>query len=176
MRFAILVLAAGLTGCAPVSIHPLYTSQDVVADSAFEGNWADDDDQIWQIQKSGDGYDVTAFHAGDSPATEVFNVHLLRLKDVEFVDATSKSNPNLTIAGHLIAKVSLQGDDLRVATFAEDWLKKAVQSGTAPQNIAGEDGQVILIAPTRDLQRFVLQHAGDADAWDEEAGRFHRLH
>ncbi|HUD99360.1 MAG TPA: hypothetical protein VMR62_07270 [Bryobacteraceae bacterium] len=180
MRFTMpLIFAAAaalLIGCAPaVSIHPLYTPQDLVADSSLEGQWAASDGEFWQVQRSGDGYAVTVFHAGETSA-EAFNIHLLRLKDTEFADATSKSNPSLGITGHLLARISLQGDDLRVALLDDDWMKKAVKSGQAPQSITGEEnGQIILTAPTGDLQRFVLQHAADADAWDADVGVFHRM-
>lgn len=182
MRFTtLLMLVAGaaiLTGCtSTVSIHPLYTSQDLVADPSLEGTWAEQDGEIWQIHKSGDGYDVTVLHKGDSPGTEAFNVHLLRLKESEFADVTSKSNPSLGITGHLFARISLQGDELLVALVNDDWMRKTVEAGLAPQSAKGEsEEQIILTASTSDLQRFFLLHAADADAWDPDIGRFHRVH
>lgn len=181
MRFTTwLMLAAGaaiLTGCAPpVSIHPLYTSQDLVADPALEGTWAEPNGEIWQIHKSGDGYEVNVLHAGDSPAAETYLVHLVRLNNSDFIDVTSKSQPDLGIAGHLFGKFSLQGDECRVTVFDDAWLRRTVQAGLAPQAVAVESsGQVILTAPTADLQRFVLLHAADPDAWDADVGTFHRV-
>jgi hypothetical protein len=71
MRFTLwltlLAGIAGMTGCAPaVAIHPLYTTQDLVSDLPLEGAWTSNDGEIWRIQRSGDGYDVAAVHAGDS--------------------------------------------------------------------------------------------------------------
>ncbi|MGO4882065.1 MAG: hypothetical protein ACLP59_14730 [Bryobacteraceae bacterium] len=182
MRFTLLTMmaaagAALLTGCAPaVSIHPFYTSQDLVSDPSLEGTWADQDDDVWRIQKADDGYNATVFHTGGTPDSEAFNIHLLRLKDIEFVDAVSQSNPSLAVSGHFIAKVSLRGDRMLVNVLDDDWLKKAAQSGIAPQSIVGEEnGRIILTASSADLRRFVVQHAADADAWDSGT-TFHRVH
>jgi hypothetical protein len=180
MRFTTLLMLAAssalLTGCAStVSIHPLYTSQDLVSDLPIEGTWTEQDGEIWQVQKSGDGYDVTVLHTGDTPSTEAFNVHTLRLKNADYVDATSKSQPDLGIAGHLLGKIEVQGDEMRVTLLNDDWLKKTMQAGLAPPSVTGEDKRIILTAPTSDLQRFVTMHAADADAWDAEASTFHRV-
>jgi len=180
MRFTtMLILAAStaiLTGCAPaVSIHPLYTTQDLASDLPLEGTWAETDTGIWHAAKSGDGYDVTLLHTDASLTTEAYNVHLLRLKDADFLDVTSKSDAGLGITGHLLAKVWLEGDELRAALLDDAWLKKTLAAGLALPFVKGEGEQIILTAPTSSLQRFILLHAADPDAWDANAAKFHRL-
>lgn len=181
MRYFTLVLlaaAAVLTGCAPaVSIHPIYTAQDVVSDPALEGSWTDDDSgEVWQIAKAADGYDVTVFHEGNSPTTEAFNIHVLRLGGIELADATSKGDPGLGIVGHVIVKIHVQGDELTVAMMSDAWLKTMVDAGLAPQPVTDKDGgRIILTAPTGVLQQFLTEHAADVGAWDEDGG-LHRMH
>ncbi|MFN7998588.1 MAG: hypothetical protein U0Q18_33505 [Bryobacteraceae bacterium] len=180
MRFLTgLLLAASvavLTGCAPaVSIHPIYTSRDLTTDLSLDGAWAEQDGEIWQVRRAEDGYDATVLRNGEAPGTDAYRVHLLRLKDTNFLDVTSKADPGLGIAGHLFAKISLQGDELVIALMDDNWLKKAVQSGLAPQSVTGEDGRIILTAPTADLQRFILMHADNAEAWNGDAGRMRRV-
>jgi hypothetical protein len=181
MRFtlwlAVLAGAAAMTGCAPaVAIHPLYTTHDLVSDLPLEGTWEAGDDEIWQIKKTADGYDVASVQIGDSIEVSKFNVHLLRLKDSEFVDVTSKSDPGIGVAGHMFAKVRMEGDELYVSTFDETWLKHMVEAGQAPQYTMGEGQQIVIIAPTSELQKFVLQHAADPDAWTGDDGGLHRVH
>ena len=92
LLLAVLAAAAAMTGCAPaVAIHPLYTTQDLVSDLPLEGTWSEKDGEIWQIEKSGDGYTV------DSAEGTKYTVHLLRLKDSEFVDVASKADPELGV-------------------------------------------------------------------------------
>ena len=122
MRFtlwlAVLAGAAAMTGCAPaVAIHPLYTTPDLVSDLPLEGTWAAGDGEIWQIQKSADGYDVASVQMGDSIEVSKYNVHLLRLQESEFVDVASKSDPGVGVAGHFFAKVRMAGDQILVSTI-----------------------------------------------------------
>ena len=180
MRFtlwlAVLAGAAAMTGCAPaVAIHPLYTAQDLVSDLPLEGTWAATDGEVWRIHQSGDGYDVAAVHAGDSIDVSKFNVHLLRLKEFEFVDVASKSDPDVGVAGHLFGKIRMEGDELYVSLIDEIWLKHMVEAGLAPQSTIGEGQQIVLAAPTSDLQKFILLHAGDPDAWDNDEEGLHRV-
>ena len=129
MRFtlclAVLAGVASMTGCASaVAIHPFYTSTDLVSDLPLEGTWSGDD-QVWQIQKSDDGYVVTT-------QNETFNVHLLRLKDSEFVDVASKSDPEIGVAGHLIGKIAMAEGKLYVSPINETWLKQMMDAGRRP--------------------------------------------
>ena len=181
MRFtlwlAVLAGAAAMTGCAPtVAIHPLYTTQDLVSDLPLEGTWSEKDGEIWQIKKSGDGYEVAAVHTGDPLEVSKYNVHLLRLKESEFVDVASKSDPEVGVAGHMFAKIRMEGDDLYVAMIDETWLKHMVEAGQAPQSTVGEGQQIVLTAPTSALQKFILLHAADPDAWDDNDDALHRVH
>jgi hypothetical protein len=180
VRFTILLTvlagAAVMTGCASaVAIHPLYTSNELVYDLPLEGAWEGNDGEVWQIKKSGDGYDVAAVAAGDSKQISEYTVHLLRLKEYEFVDVASKSDPEVGIAGHLFGKISMQRGQLYVSPIDAAWLKSMVEAGLAPQSTLGEGQLIVLTAPTGELQQFILMHAADADAWDEDDEGLHRL-
>jgi hypothetical protein len=175
MRFtlwlAVLAGAAAMTGCAPaVAIHPLYTTQNLVSDMPLEGTWSEKDGEIWQIEKAGDGYTVK------SAEGTTYAVHLLRLQEYEFVDVASKSDPEVGVAGHLFAKIRMSGDELYVSPIDETWLKHMVEAGQAPQSTVGEGQQIVLTAPTSELQKFILLHAADPDAWDDNDDALHRVH
>ena len=174
MRFTLLltVLAgvAAMTGCAPaVAIHPLYTTQDLVSDLPLEGTWASSDSEVWQVKKSEDGYEV------DAAQGSKYTVHLLRLKEYEFVDVASKSDPEVGVAGHLFGKIHIEDGRLYVSSINETWLKHMIDAGLAPQSTMGEGQQIVLTAPTGDLQTFILLHAADPDAWDDDDDGLHRV-
>ena len=175
MRFtlalAVLAGAAAMTGCAPaVAIHPFYTTQDLVYDLPLEGTWASSDGQVWKIKRSDDGYEV------DAAQGSKYTVHLLRLKEYEFVDVASKSDPEVGVAGHLFGKIRMQDGQLYVSSIDETWLKQMMETGQAPQSTMGEGQQIVLTAPTSELQKFILLHAADPDAWDDDTEGLHRLH
>jgi len=174
MRFTILLTAlagvAAMTGCAPaVAIHSLYTTPDLVSDLPLEGDWATSDGEVWKIKKSEDGYEA------DSAEGSKYTVHLLRLKEYEFVDVADKSGPNVGVAGHLIGKVRMQNGQLYASSLDETWLKQMMDAGLAPPSTMGEGQQIVLTASTSELQKFILLHADDPDAWDDDDEGLHRL-
>ena len=77
------------------------------------------------------------------------NVHLLRLKESEFVDVASKSDPEIGVAGHLIGKIAMAEGKLYVSPINETWLKQMMDAGLAPQSTMGEGQQIVLTAPTQ---------------------------
>jgi hypothetical protein len=179
MRFTLLLTllagVAAMTGCGPVAIHPFYTTQDLVSDLPLEGVWTASDGEVWQVEKSDDGYKVVATAAGDAKEVSEFKVRLLRLKEYEFVDVTDKSDPAVGVQGHLLGKIHMQGDELYVSALDETWLKRMVETGLAPQSATGEGQRIVLTAPTSELQKFILLHAADPDAWDEDEDGLHRV-
>ncbi|MGH9762560.1 MAG: hypothetical protein ACREDR_42900 [Blastocatellia bacterium] len=71
---------------------------------------------------------------------------------------------------HWIFNVRSDSGALRLASLDEDWLKKAIDHGqVAISNVATMDDEheVVLTAETADLQRFVLEHADDPDAFPQ---------
>jgi hypothetical protein len=51
-----------------------------------------------------------------------------------------------------------------------------VEAGQAPQSTVGEGQQIVLTAPTSELQKFILLHAADPDAWSDDEEGLHRVH
>jgi hypothetical protein len=171
LAVATLAAATLLSGCGvTLSIHPLYTDKDLASDPQLEGRWTDDEAKdIWAVRKDGNVYVATCPTDKDSEAIEM---RLVRLGDQYFLDLTEKDTPSLAIPGHLFAKISVSGDELLVQMMDSKWLEqKARESGFPHLEV---DKQVILTAPTPELQKFVLLHAGDAEAF-EDAERLHRI-
>ncbi|MGA2329279.1 MAG: hypothetical protein ABSH05_23705 [Bryobacteraceae bacterium] len=171
LTIATLAAAALATGCGvTLSLHPLYTDKELASDLQLEGKWTDDDAKdIWVVRKDGNVYVATCPTDTDSEAIEM---RLVRLGDHHFLDLTSKNTPSLAIPGHLFAKVSVAGDELQIQTMGSKWLEqKARETGFPYLEL---DKQVILTAPTPDVQKFVLLHAGEPDAF-EDAERLHRV-
>jgi hypothetical protein len=162
-----------MTGCGPtLSLHPLYTDKDLASDLPLEGKWADaEGDEVWTIHKSGDGFE------GASPSTsdpEKVGIHVVRLGELRFLDITSKDTSSLDIPGHLFAKVWMVGEELRVQALDSDWVKQKIRETGFP-HVEMEDEQVILTAPTPELQKFVALYANEPKAFESDVGKFHRV-
>jgi len=170
---AILAMAAGaaiLTGCGPVvSVQPLYTEQDLVYDLPLEGTWAaQDDGEIWQVQRSGDGYRFES-------SADKFIVHLLHVNGLRFLDITSPAESALAVSGHVFAKVWMEDGALRISLMNDTWVEKIVQQGLGPQSVTNSEREVVLTAPTNELQRFVWLYAADPEAFETDAGEWRRV-
>ncbi len=177
LGIAVFVAAAGLTGCAPaVAIHPFYTNHDLVSDLLLPGVWSSNDGQIWRVKAVQDGYDVTQTPEPGAAVSGEFNVHLARLDECEFVDVTSKADVGIGVPGHLIGKVRFEAGKLFVSALNETWLKHMIETGAGPASIIGESQQLVLTAPTSELQVFLRLHCGDPAAWDEDDEGLQRLH
>lgn len=172
----LLAAAAATTACTPaVAIHPLYAKADLDTSLPLEGAWSTSEGEVCQIRKSEDAYDVAQWSPGDSQKTQ-YTVHILRLRGQYFADIASKADAQIAVAGHLFARIRLEGDNLYAALIDEAWLKHAVQTGQAPAFTMGEAQQIVLIAPTPELQQFVSVHAADPDTWEKDSDALHRLH
>ena len=85
------MLAGILGGCLPVmSIHPLYTDEDVVFEEKLLGIWVDDDNDpktTWefsQVSEKQKKYRLILSDNEDKNGS--FDVHLVKLKDRFFLD------------------------------------------------------------------------------------------
>lgn len=115
-----------LSGCAPSSVHALYTDQDAVVEPDLEGTWSlvPDDKGELVFQKSGDHEYALAIFCTDTKVRQNYEVHLVRLggqlfMDLIFkdqtVDETEVDGPLGVVPTHIIAKVKIARDDLAYA-------------------------------------------------------------
>jgi hypothetical protein len=167
----------GLSGCAPSSVHPLYTDQDAVVDPALEGTWSSGSDQKAELgfQKSGDHkYDLAILCKGDKsecPNTEVRQndeVNLVRLGGQLFMDLAFKDQtidgvevdePLGVLHAHVIVKVKISGDELAYATLDEEAIRKQSISGSSPLDYYQMSNEIMLVtAQTEALRAFVSAH------------------
>jgi hypothetical protein len=175
MRNALLLVVLAcvipMTGCLTLSVYPLYTAKEVVTDLPLEGKWMDTAHQeTWEIRKGGDVY--IANSPGDDE-DEPVEMRLVRLGERHFLDLTANDTPSLAISAHMFAKVWVVGDDLHIQTMDSAWLEKKVRdSGLAFVELPDKD--VLLTAPTAELQKLVLRYADDREAFGEQV-TLHRV-
>jgi hypothetical protein len=176
--FGLALITALTTGCHPtLSIHALYTKEDLVSDLPLEGNWMEEDEPgdgiLYQVRKNADGYEVILADPGEPPVK--LDMHLVRLREFRFLDIATPA-PDVAIPGHMFARVWMEGDGLRIAMMDQDWVwQRMFESGFAVRLGTGQDSQMILTAPTRELQMFVLSYAADPAAFGDP-GRLHAVH
>ncbi|MCI0389724.1 MAG: hypothetical protein MOB07_13310 [Acidobacteria bacterium] len=175
--FVVLVAALGLTSCAP-SLHPFFIDEDIVFNDELLGEWINDSGEKCKFTKSGANQYEFLF-VDEEPAP--FKARLVELDGVMYLDLFPKDSdrsigPYLAniVPAHTLARVTITEDSFSIAMMDGDWLKQLSdrkQLDLAHERLA--DRSVVLTAPTRELQAFVVKHA-DEKAFFGDADVFHR--
>ena len=176
------MLAALLGGCVPViSLHPLYTKEDVVFDKKLLGTWVDDPNEAettWQfksIDKPENAYKL--IFTDEDGLKGSFVAHLVKLQDKLFLDVYPSDlpwepqDPNevewphniyFLIPAHAFMRIDSAGPRLKMRLMLESQLKELLEEDPdAIERVVIED-RLILTASTKKLQAFVLKYA-DSD-------------
>jgi len=175
------LLAALLGGCVPVmSLHPLYTEKDVVFEERLLGRWVDDPNSpetTWQfnrIEEPNNAYNLV--FSDEEGKKGSFVAHLVRLQNRLFLDVYPSEppweieDPNklelpynyfFLIPAHTFIKIDFNGPKLKMwSTNDEEMEKLLKEEPNAVKHTFIED-KLILTAPTKELQNFVLKYADD---------------
>lgn len=168
---ALLALAFcfSLLGCPARSRSPFLTQRDISFDPRLVGSWSNvDDSEIMMFQRYGEkGYSV-ALREKDSSISR-YGVHLGQIGKSWFLDSYSERGHNdyHLLPTHLLWRVWVGADTLRIASLEDDWLERMIDSGTLEIRHARWNGDVILTASTEELQKLVQRHAEDNGVFSE---------
>jgi hypothetical protein len=171
--FAVLIL-----GCGPaMSLHPLYTEEDVIFEPALVGVWGEKEDECWTFRKSSKGntydfiYTSKGSNIGGGADSMAFVGHLINLGGKMFMDAASRESdvgPLLAIPVHAFLRLSLEGDSLGIAYLDDVWLKENIENNKIRIKHELVDDNILLTASPKELQELVVNCAEDKEAFDME--------
>ena len=169
MRFRrwlpVLGLALASAGCdEPVkSVNPIYTEMDVVFEPRLLGTWAENNNKdggLVLLKKGEDAYRVLTAEGG------AFDGRLVRLGAHLYLDVVwvGDRDDDLSIPAHLIFRIELKGDTLRMAMLEAGRLKGLAELGIVnPEHLARNSD--VLTATTRELQELIALHGDDGSAF-----------
>jgi len=183
-KLSIYLTLSFLMGCVPVlSLHPLYTQENIQFKEELVGIWADDsNDTTWEFKPSEEletGYEL--IFIGEDEHKGIFQTHLVALEDRYFLDVYPKhlpsgqtEDPNVVpwmynaffiLPAHSFLKVEFTGTEtMKVWLTMEDELEKLldeVPDAIRYEVIEEPESKIVLTAPTKELQEFVLKYADD---------------
>jgi len=165
LKLLVLCLFLASTSCIP-SQYPLYTEQDVIFDSSVLGTWIDEDSgETWDITKSGDKEYKVVQTDGDGKTSE-YTARLLTIGDQIFFNLTPvksfKSQFGIDrshlLTSHFFIRLSRDGSAFRASTLDPDWLRVFLEKNPASIRHQKLRDELILVASTGELQKFVLAH------------------
>jgi hypothetical protein len=193
----ILLLPLLITGCLVKSLHPFFTEKDIVFDKSLIGNWIDPDSSSWEIRQY---MKVTGLFKPEKPdptylitfkdkkGTGIFHGRLFRLENQLYIDfypeEIDMENELMgfhMVPSHSLAKIELLSGKIIIRWYNEEWLLNLFKQNRiriAHERIPYENGsyndrdfQVVLTAPTEDLQKFIKKYGNDPKAFSNENNR-----
>ena len=180
-KFLFYLLATLLGGCVPVmSLHSLYTEEDVVFKENLVGTWVDDPDSpktTWEFSRAGakeKAYKLV--YSDDEGKKGSFVVHLVKLENRLFLDVLPSQFPSeqqdwekmkwaynffFFVSAHTFIKIDSIEPQLKMRRTINDEMKELFKEepNAVKHELVGDE--IILTASTKELQAFVLKYAYD---------------
>jgi len=182
------LLAALLGGCVPVmSLHSLYTKENVVFEEKLLGTWVDDPngpEVIWEfthIDEPKNAYKL--IFSDDKGKKGSFVAHLVKLQNRLFLDAFPSEfpwepdDPNevkwlynslFLIPAHTFIKIDSIEPQLKMRLTNDDKMEKLLKEDPNAVKHTSIEDRFILTASTKELQAFVLKYADDNRVFTDE--------
>src|SRR4051812_6489133 len=169
LRIALAGLSLFLTGCEILSLQPLYSDKDTIAEPAVIGRWKmADDNTIWRVTETKPGY-YSVVEEGKSGGQ--LEARLTRLGKVLFADFRPSEMEACQIPGHLFARVQIDGSKMRVAWVDFKFLVRQLGPPVFPahQFVASRDEKtMVLTAATSDLRTYIEKVAAMPQAFQKD--------
>ena len=166
-----------LAGCIVLSVYPFYTAKDLIFDPGLTGRWLKNGttNEFWEF--TADGKNFYLLTTTDDRSTNGFYAHLFRLKQHQFLDLLTTNREEFDrfqMPVHLITKFTRNGTNLSLPFMDYGWLAGLLETNSAalrhivvPENPddTNSGNMVYLTAETKELQKFLLKHAADTNAF-----------
>jgi hypothetical protein len=182
------LLAVLLGGCVPVmSLHSLYTKENLVFEEKLLGTWVDDPNSpetIWEftrIDKTKKEYKLII--SDDENKKGSFVAHLVKLEDSLFLDVfpdefpCDTEDPNKTdwlynvfflVPVHTFIKIDSIEPQLKMRLTDDDKMEELLKEDPNAVKHTSIEDKLILTASTEELQAFVLKYADDSRVFPDE--------
>jgi hypothetical protein len=182
------LLAALLGGCVPVmSLHSLYTKENVVFEEKLLGTWVDDPNSpetTWEfthIDEPKNAYKL--IFSDDRGNKGSFVAHLVKLRNNLFLDVYpdelpwEQDDPNeakwlynsfFLIPVHTFMKIDAIGPQLKMRLTDDDKMEELLKEDPNAVKHTSIEDMLVLTASTEELQAFVLKYADDSRVFPDE--------
>ncbi len=162
-----------LTGCI-LSLYPYYTEEDIIFEKGLFGQWEGDNGDLWGFSQRGENA-YTLIYTDSKGNQGMFIAHLFQIDDKMFLDfypedpELNKSdfyNAHILLA-HSFSHIKKIEPELQMIFPDYRWLENHLKEN--PDAIRHEiiDTQIVLSAPTEELQAFWIKHLATEDAFIE---------
>lgn len=168
------------SGCWQKSLHSFYRTEDLAPDEQLIGVWKGanaepDSKERWTFKKAGPQSYELEIRDNDDKAYS-FTAHLFKFEQQRFLDLTPREPQLSGIPAHHLFKVGELTATLRLELLNPEWIANWLRKNASslahmrvsyPEQGNGEgDEEFILLAETKDLQKFLRQHLNEPDLFE----------
>jgi hypothetical protein len=165
-----------LTGCVLTSVHPFYTTNDLVFETSLVGQWTNtQSNERWTFEKQGASSYLLTYAEGDN--SSIAQAHLFRLSGQLFLDVAGQEQDWKTVPppvpSHLLLKVTQLTPAVQMVPLNHDWVKALLekQPGALHHTLVTgpkpDDVRVVLTGDTTELQAFLKTNLKNEEAWKD---------
>jgi len=164
-----------LAGCIPFSVNPIYSENDIIYKPDLIGTWSEKDSDEKYIFTDINGRYYSLVIKNEGVIEGIFIAQLVKLGQTMFLDLTPKFgtpygdgfyNDHFVIL-HSFFRVHQIDSTLTISMLNYGWLEKYLEQNPDEISFDKINGQIMLTAPTKDIQSFLLKHLDTKDAYDE---------
>lgn len=187
-KFKLLLMLIGvalLFGSCVTSVHPIYTQEDLVYDDNLLGDWITNDSVLLSFEKS--SKNKMPFYQRDTNQSKTyyatyydkkpaeFKVHLVKLDKYLYLDffmhhfeMDNDLIETTLFPVHSFSKIEIYRDSLIIKGFDARYISKLLNQRKIRIKHEVSDGNMLLTAPTEELQKFIIKYADDPDLFDND--------
>ena len=182
------VFAVLLGGCVPVlSLHPLYTEDDVISEKRLLGVWVDDPnspESTWEFKDADEPKNAYKLIFSDEEGKKgSFVARVVKLQSRLFLDVYPSElpweadDPNkmdwpynsfFLIPAHTFLRVDSIEPQLKMRLMLESKMKELLTEHPDLIKHTSVGDRLVLTASTKELQTFILKHADDEKVFTDE--------
>ena len=169
------MLAVLLGGCV-LSLHPLYTEDDLIFEEKLLGKWVKKGSaETWQFKRADGGKSYKVVYTDDNGIKGSFDAGLGEINDVMYLNIFPRE-PELKendyykfhiLRAHSFIRIERIEPNLVMRVMDPDTLKKMLEND--PNLIKHDivEDRLVLTASTEELQKFMKAHANVKDFFGE---------
>ena len=175
-RHWVMLMAAVLTGCVPQTLFPLYSDETLTFEPLLLGAWQEDDEDARWTFSAHDPHSYRLVHRDSDGRESEFEAHLIELGGELFLDLFPEDSDEdwndlftlHVLPVHTFLHVVVGEDELQLTFMELDWLRDYLEENpTDLMHAVNRKDQVLVTAPTEEMQAFVVEHLKTEGAFDE---------
>jgi len=170
-RVALIIACTSFfVGCPARSIHPLFTDADAVFNSSLIGSWKSEG-ETYTFEKLKEKNYKLVIRSNSSNDSSLYVVLCGKIGSWWFLDSypLTGSGEHHFLPVHMITKMTLIRDTLRLASLEADWLSKMIAEKKIHIQHVKRNDEIILTASTQELQNFITTIGGNEQAFPNPA-------